>query len=106
MYSLRDCVTLRGVTHTSDRRDVPYVPGPASPAPVHPAQAPAPQQNHVVVGATVDLAHELAQLRKLGYTSVALLAGTLLFSIVAAVSSGFVAWVVYRFLDALNKAFG
>ncbi|MFG2044422.1 hypothetical protein [Dactylosporangium sp. NPDC048998] len=86
---------------------VPYVPGPASPAPYAPPNGSKPQPAPgPVVGATVDLAHELAALRKLQSTNLVLAGLTLVMALAGAVFSGFVAYELWQFLGALHRAFG
>jgi hypothetical protein len=97
---------------------VPYVAGPSA-APVSPPVGRGPSDHPAmprpepagavaapIVGETVDLAHELAALRKL-QTTTALIAGvTLVLALVSVVMSGFVAYVAWTLLGALEKAFG
>lgn len=105
--------TLRGVTNSPQQRDyIPYVTGPSSPAPSaqHREHHTAPQPvaavatNPVVVGESVDLAHELGALRKLQMTTMSLAGLALLFAFFAALFSGFVAYELWNFLGALHKA--
>ena len=86
---------------------VPYVPGPST-APISPPvppPTPAPA-GPVVMGASVDLAHELAELRRLHYANLLLTGLTALFALLAAGLAGYTAYYVYSFVDALQKAFG
>lgn len=84
---------------------VPHVPGPTyRPAVAAPHAQPAAAGP--VVGASVDLAHELAALRKLQTTTLLAAGVTAVFAVFAAVFSGFVAYVLWTFLGALHKAFG
>jgi hypothetical protein len=114
------------MTHAS--APVPYVPGPSSAPPSSPTAAraapsrsrdwdgpaqyqpaavtAAPSAGPVVVGEPVDLAHELGALRKLQMTTMSLAGLALLFAFFATIFSGFVAYELWRFLGALDKAFG
>jgi hypothetical protein len=92
---------------------MPYVPGqstapigPPVPAlsPVQPSAPPPPAP--VVVGNSVDLAHELSELRKLHYANLVTSGAALIFAMLAAAFAGYTAYYVYGFVDALQKAFG
>jgi hypothetical protein len=92
--------------------NVPYVPGHSS-APVSPPAAAQPgyppartTTTYPVVGAAVDLAHELGAVRKLQMATMSLAGLAFLCALFAAVFSGFVAYELWRFLGALQKAFG
>lgn len=96
------------VTHS-----LPYVPGPSTapispPAPASSQVQPLPPQPaaQVVVGNPVDLAHELAELRRFHYANLAVSSMALLLALLAAVFAGYTAYYVYSFVDALQKAFG
>lgn len=101
--------------------DVPVVPGPPAQQPVlvaqhpdlsnptHVSHLPAPARTTagpVLVGEAVDLAHELNQLRKLATTNAMLTGVTLVLALFAVIFAGFVAYELWRFLAALEKAFG
>lgn len=93
------------VTHS-----LPYVPGPST-APISPpapasSQVQPPPAAQVVVGDPVDLAHELAEIRKLHYANLALGGFVLVVALLAAAFAGYTAWYVYHFVDALQRAFG
>lgn len=94
---------------------MPYVPGPSSApsargaaVPVHPVQAERPSvsqaERSTVVGETVDLAHELAALRKLHVTNMVFAGAAMVFALLAAGLAGYVAWTLFMVTAALHDA--
>lgn len=65
-----------------------------------------PPTGPTVVGEPVDLAHELKQLRRQLYVVVAVCGVTMFFALFAMLFSGYVAYYLFRFIDALQRAFG